>query len=53
MNPNYRTIVKSDLDKKTTRYGTNKEATWLSPIVVIPKKNENLMNMCEILDGDL
>ncbi len=41
MNLNYTTIMKQDLDKLlATRFiALVEEATWLSPIVVIPKKN--------------
>lgn len=42
MNLNYVTIVKQDLDKLITMGFITfvEEATWLSPIVVLPKKNE-------------
>jgi hypothetical protein len=44
LNPNYVTIVKQEIDKLLVvgiiEYV--KEATWLSPIVVVPKKNGKL-----------
>jgi hypothetical protein len=41
MNPNHATIVKHDINKLLgTRFILHvEEATWLSPIVVVPKKN--------------
>jgi hypothetical protein len=44
MNPNYAIMVKHDLDKLlTARFITLvEEAIWLSPIVVVPKKNGKL-----------
>jgi len=44
LNPNYATTVKQDIDKLlATRFIESvKEATWLSPIVVVPKKNGKL-----------
>jgi len=44
LNPNYVTSVKQDVDKLlTTRFiEFVEEATWLSPIVIIPKKNGKL-----------
>jgi hypothetical protein len=41
LNPNYVTVVKQDIDKllATIFIQPTKEATWLSPIVVMPKKN--------------
>jgi hypothetical protein len=44
LNPNYVTVVKQDIDKLLTIRFIEyvKEATWLSPIVVVPKKNGNL-----------
>jgi hypothetical protein len=45
LNPNYVTIVKQDINKLLA-YGFIKsieEATWLSPIVVVPKKNGKLI----------
>jgi hypothetical protein len=47
LNPNYVATVKQDINKLlATRFiQLVKEVTWLSPIVVIPKKNGKL-NMC-------
>jgi hypothetical protein len=44
LNPNYATMVKQDIDKLlTTRFiQFVKEATWLSPIAIVPKKNGKL-----------
>ncbi len=44
MNPNYIVVVKQDLDKLLTIGFTTpvEEATWLSPIVVVSKKNRKL-----------
>jgi hypothetical protein len=44
MNPNYVDVVKLDLDKLlTTSFMVSvEETTWLSPIVVVPKKNGKL-----------
>ncbi len=44
LNPNYVATVEQDIDKLlATRFiQLIKEATWLSPIVVVPKKNEKL-----------
>jgi hypothetical protein len=44
LNPSYAIVVKQDIDKLlTTRFIEYvKETTWLSPIVVVPKKNGNL-----------
>jgi hypothetical protein len=44
LNPNYVAIIKHDIDKLlATRFiQTVKEATWLSRIVVVPKKNGKL-----------
>ncbi len=41
LNPNYATIVKQDIDKLLTVGIIQfvEEATWLSPIVVVPKKD--------------
>ena len=41
MNPNYATHVKEQIDKlvKIGFIRLVKQATWLSPIVVVPKKN--------------
>jgi hypothetical protein len=43
-NPNYVTTVKQDIDKLLTPGFIQfvEEATWLSPIVVVPKKNGKL-----------
>jgi hypothetical protein len=43
-NPNYVIVVKQDIDKLLTIgfIQSKEEATWLSPIVVIPKKNGKL-----------
>jgi hypothetical protein len=44
LNPKYATVIKEDIDKllatKFIQYV--KEATWLSPIVIVPKKNGKL-----------
>jgi hypothetical protein len=43
LNPNYVIIVKQDIDKLLA-YGFIQyveKATWLSPIVIVPKKNGN------------
>ncbi len=44
MNPNYATIVKQDLDKLLVANFIDmiEQATWLSPIVVVPKKSGKL-----------
>jgi hypothetical protein len=44
LNANYATIVKHDIDKLLTTCFIKvvEEATWLSPIVVVPKKNGKL-----------
>jgi hypothetical protein len=44
MNPNYVVMVKSDLDKllTTSFIAPMQKTTWLSPIVVVPKKNGKL-----------
>jgi hypothetical protein len=44
LNPNYATVAKEDIDKLlTTKFVESiEEATWLSPIVVVPKKNGKL-----------
>lgn len=43
-NPNYASIVKHDLDKLLAAGFIEpiKETTWLSPIVIVPKKNGKL-----------
>jgi hypothetical protein len=45
LNPNYVAIVKHDIDKLLVASFVQdfKEATWLSPIVVMPKKNRKLI----------
>ncbi len=44
MNPNYAAIVKEDINKLLVVDFIKpiEEATWLSPIVVVPKKNGKL-----------
>ncbi len=44
MNPNYATIIKQDIDKllEVNFIKLVEEATWMSPIVVIAKKNGKL-----------
>ncbi len=44
LNPNYATIIKQDVDKLLVEGFIQpvEEATWLSPIVVVPKKNGKL-----------
>ncbi len=44
LNPNYATIVRQDKNKllKVRFIQFVKEATWLSPIVIVPKKNDKL-----------
>jgi hypothetical protein len=44
LNPNYAIIAKQDIDKLlATRFIEYvEEATWLAPIVVVPKKNGKL-----------
>ncbi len=44
LNPNYATVVKQDIDKLLAAKFIQlvEEVTWLSPIVVIPKKNGKL-----------
>jgi hypothetical protein len=44
LNPNYATTIKQYIDKLlVTRFiQFIKEATWLSPIIVVPKKNGKL-----------
>jgi len=44
LKPNYATLVKQDIDKLLTTGFIQyvEEATWLSPIVVAPKKNGKL-----------
>jgi len=44
LNPNYATIVKQNIYKLLTTGFIQfvEEATWLSPIIVVPKKNGKL-----------
>jgi hypothetical protein len=44
LNPNYATTIKQDIDKLLAARFIQyvEEATWLSPIVVVPKKNGKL-----------
>jgi len=44
LNPNYATIIKQDIDKLLAIgfIQSIEEATWLSPIMVVPKKNGKL-----------
>jgi len=44
LNPNYVEVVKHDIDKLLTIgfIQPEEEITWLSPIVVVPKKNGKL-----------
>jgi hypothetical protein len=43
LNPNYATIVKQDIDKLlVVGFIESIEATWWSPIVIVPKKNGKL-----------
>jgi hypothetical protein len=44
LNPNYVTVIKQDINKLLTFGFTQyvQEATWLSPIVIVPKKNGKL-----------
>jgi len=44
MNPNYVVIIKQDLDEllAASFIKLMEQATWLSPIVVVPKKNNKL-----------
>ena len=61
MNPNYSAKVKEEIDK-LLRVGfirSVKRVTWLSHIVVVPKKNENIrvcvdyrkVNAATVMDG--
>jgi hypothetical protein len=45
MNPNYATIVKQDLDKllNVGFIALVEEVSWISPIVIVSKKNGKLM----------
>ncbi len=51
LNPNYTTIIKQDIDKLLTVGFIEfvKEATWLSPVVVVPKKNGKLRIYIDII----
>jgi len=42
MNPNYATIIKQNFDKLLSAkfIAPVEEASWLSPIVIVPKKNK-------------
>jgi len=44
MNPNYAIVVKQELDKllNVGFITLVEEASWLSPIVIVPKKNNKL-----------
>jgi hypothetical protein len=44
MNPNYAAIIKQDLDKllNVGFIAPAEEASWLLPIVIIPKNNDKL-----------
>ncbi len=44
LNPNYVTLIKQDIDKllATGFIEFVEEVTWLSPIIVVPKKNGKL-----------
>jgi len=47
LNPNYVTSIKQNIDKLLTARFIEfiKEATWLSPIVLVPKKNGKLKSI--------
>ena len=60
MNPNYAKLVKEEIDR-LLRVGfiySMKKATWISPIVIVPKKNNKIrvcvdywkLNVATILD---
>ncbi len=51
LNPNYATTIKQDIDKLLVARFVQlvEEARWLSPIVVIPKKNRKLKKLCGFL----
>jgi hypothetical protein len=44
LNPNYAVIIKQDIDKLLVACFIKlvEEATWLSPIIIVPKKNKKL-----------
>jgi hypothetical protein len=44
LNPNYATLVKQNIDKLLTSRFIEfvEEATWLSPIILVPKTNDKL-----------
>jgi hypothetical protein len=44
LNPNYATLIKQDINKLLTIRFIEyvEEATWLSPIIIVPKKNGKL-----------
>jgi hypothetical protein len=44
LNPNYPTLVKQNIDKLLTSRFIEfvEETTWLSPIIIVPKKNGKL-----------
>ncbi len=46
LNPNYATTIKQDIDKLLIAgfIESIKEVTWLSPIVMVPKKNGKLIH---------
>ncbi len=48
MNPNYATVVKQNIDKLLTTWFIQlvEEATWLSLIMVMPKKEWKIENLC-------
>jgi hypothetical protein len=50
MNPNYVLKVKEDLDKLLdTQFIFPIDITqWLSLLVIVPKKNKKIMNMCKL-----
>jgi hypothetical protein len=45
LNPNYATIIEQDIDKLLVAKFIQfiKEATWLSPIIIVLKKNDKLI----------
>jgi hypothetical protein len=54
MNPNYVIVVKHDLDKllNVGFIAPMEEASWLSPIVVVPKKMASSISMW-IFEGSM